>query len=203
MRRHLARDADSACFSVPHRIERLTGTHVRDVYDAARQLGERDIAQRHDRLGLAGNSPETEPRGMKSFVRHPVGLQRLLLAVLDHRHAEHERVFERAAHQQRCRHRVAVVGDRHASSLSQLGDVGQLLALLATRHRADRVHAGQVRRRRLFQDVLGDAGVVVHRGGIRHARHGREPAGHRRRRPGRHRLLVLLPRLPQVHVHVD
>ena len=45
--------------------------------------------------------------------------------------------------------------------------------------------------------------VVVDRIGVRHARDGREAAGDGRRRAGRDRLLVLLPRLAQVHVHVD
>ena len=85
----------------------------------------------------------------------------------------------------------------------QLGDVGELLALLAARHGADRIHARQVRLGRLLQDVLGDAGVVVHRAGVRHAGDGREAAGDGRGRARRDRLLVLLPRLAQVHVHVD
>ena len=54
-----------------------------------------------------------------------------------------------------------------------------------------------------FEDVSGDAGVVVHRRRVRHARHRGEAAGDRRRGAGRDRLLVLLARLAQVHVHVD
>ena len=85
----------------------------------------------------------------------------------------------------------------------QFGDVGELFALLSARHRANRIDARQSGFRGLLQDQLRDAGVVVDRLGVRHARHGGEAAGHRRRDAGRHRFLVLLPRLAQVHVHVD
>ena len=107
---------------------------------AAGQLGERDVALRHDRLGLAGNAAQAERRRVEAFVRDAVALERLILAVLDDRHVEHAGVLERAAHQQRRRHRPAVVGDRDAAGRLQLGDVGELLALLtrATRRRSDR-----------------------------------------------------------------
>ncbi len=85
----------------------------------------------------------------------------------------------------------------------QLGDVGQLLAELTAGHGANRVDARQVGFGGFLEDVFGDARVVVHRHGVRHAGHGCEAAGHGRRRPGCHGLLVLLSRLAQVHVHVD
>ena len=113
------------------------------------------------------------------------------------------RVLERAPHQQRRRHRPAIVGQRDAAGLLQLGDVGELLAFLAARHGANRIHAREVGLGGLLQDVVGDAGVVVHRRRVRHARDGGEAAGDRRGGAGRHRFLVLLPRLAQVHVHVD
>ena len=140
MRRHLARDARAARLAVADRVERLPRAHVRDVHDAARQLGERDVAQRHDRLGLAGNAAQPERRRVKALVRDAVALERLLFAVLDHRHVEHAGIFERAAHQQRRRHRPPIVGERHAAGLPQLGDVGELLARpgRATRRRSDR-----------------------------------------------------------------
>ena len=163
MRRHLAGHARAARLAVAHGVERLPRAHVRDVHDAAGQLGERDVAQRHDRFGLAGNPAQPERRRVKAFVRDAVALERLLLAVLDDRHVEHARVLERAPHQHRRRHRMPVVGQRDAAGLLQLGDVGELLALLPARHRADRVDARQVRFGRLLQDVVGDAGVVVDR----------------------------------------
>ena len=85
----------------------------------------------------------------------------------------------------------------------QLGDVGQLLALLAARHGADRIDTGKVCVGRLLQHVLRDAGVVVHGRGVRHAGHRGESAGDGGRRPGGHRLLVLLTGLAQMHVDID
>src|SRR5207302_6611437 len=76
-------------------------------------------------------------------------------------------------------------------------------ALLYARHRADRIHAREVRFRRLLQDVFGDAGVVVHRARVRHARDRRESAGDRGGGSRGDRLLVFLARLAQMHVHVD
>ena len=84
----------------------------------------------------------------------PSALQRLLLAVLDDRHVEHARVFERAAHQHRRRHRMPVVGQRDAAGLLQLGDVRELLALLTARHRADRIDAREVGLGRLLRGCI-------------------------------------------------
>ena len=81
--------------------------------------------------------------GVKSLVRHAVALERRILAVFDHRHAEHPGVLERPAQQQRGRHGMAVVGDGDAAGLLQLGDVGQQLALRPLRDRADRIDPGE------------------------------------------------------------
>ena len=127
----------------------------------------------------------------------------LILAVLDHRHVEHAGVLERAPRQDRRRHRQAIVGHRDAAGFLQLGDVGELFALLAARDGANRIDAREARFGRLLQNQPRHAGVVVHRLGVRHARDRGKSAGHRRGDAGRDRLLVLLPRLAQVHVHVD
>ena len=136
-------------------------------------------------------------------MRDAVALERRILAVIDDRHAEHAGVFERPAHQQRRRDRPAVVGERDAAGGLLLAELGQLLAFRADRHRADRIDAREVRFGRLLEDELRDAGVVVDRIGVRHARDRGESAGDRGGRAGGDRLLVLLPRLAQVHVHVD
>ena len=203
VRRHLARDLRAARFAVADGVERLARAHVRDVHDALGQLGECDVAQRHDRFSFARNPAQSQRRRVKAFVRDAVALQRLLLAVLDDRHVEHARVLQRAPHQHRGRHRMPVVGQRDAAGLLELGDVRELFAFLAARDRADRIHARQVRVGGFRQDVAGDARVVIHRVRVRHARDGRETAGDGSRHAGRDRFLVLLPRLAQVHVHVD
>ena len=146
-------------------------------------------------------SPECRRR--EAFVRDAVTLEGLFLAVFDDRNTEHRGVFERASHQQRGGHRPSIVGDRHTAGAFQLGDVGQLLALLAARHRADGIDPRQVRLGRFLEDEFGDAGVVVHRVRVRHARDRGESASDRRRGSSRDRLLVLLTRLAQVDVDVD
>ena len=97
-------------------------------------------------------SPSSAARA--ALVRAAFALERRILAVLDHRHAEHARVFERAPRQKRRRHRMPIVGHRDAAGGAQLGDVGQLLAFLPARHGADRIDAREVGFRRLSQNQL-------------------------------------------------
>ena len=203
MRRHLARHARAVLLAFANRAQRRCRAHVADVHGAARHLGQRDVALHHDRLGHARDAAQAERRGVIALVRHAFALQRGILAMLEHGHVEHAGIFERSAHQQRRLHRPAVVGNPDASGRAQLRDVGQLLAVRSLRHGADRIDAREVRLRRLLQDVLGDARVVVDRRRVRHAGHGGESAGHRRRRAGRDRFLVLLTGLAQMHVHVE
>jgi ribosomal protein S15P/S13E len=170
---------------------------------ASRSADDRSGGFIFDGLGLARDAAQAERRRVHALVRDAVALEGLFLAMFDHRHAEHRRVLERAAHQQRRRHRPPIVGDGDTARFPELGQIGELLARLPARDRADRVDARETRLRGLAKNVGGDAGVVVHGRRVRHAGDGGEPAGHGRRRARRDRLLVLLPRLAQVHVHVD
>ena len=154
MRRDLACDVHAALLAGAHGAQRLPRAHVRDVDVAAGQLGERDVALDHQRLGDAGNPAQAERRRVIALVRDAVALERRVLAVIDDRHAEHAGVLERPPHQQRRRHRPAVVGERDASGGLLLAELGQLLALRAERHGADRIDAREPRFRRLLQDEL-------------------------------------------------
>ena len=112
--------------------------------------------------------------------------------------------LERAAREDRRRHRQPVVGDRDAAGRLELGDVGELLALLPARHRADRIDARQARLPRAFCRISCVTPALSFTGFVfgMHATAVKPPAtadGH----AGRHRFLVLLARLAQVHVHVD
>jgi hypothetical protein len=69
--------------------------------------------------------------------------------------------------------------------------------------RADRVDAREPRGVGAPHDLRDDRRRVERRLGVRHARDGGEPARDGRRRPGRDRLLLRLPRFAQVDVHVD
>jgi hypothetical protein len=193
----------AAALALAHGFDGRPRAHVRNVNVTAGHLGQQDVAAGGDGLCHAGNAAQSQRRRHRPFMGDAVALQGLILAMLDHRHVEHAGVLERATRQDCRRHRQAIVGHRHAAGFLQLGDVGQLFALLSARHGADWIDAGQVCFRRLLQDQPRDPGVVVHRPGVRHARHGRESAGHRRGDAGRDGLFMLLTGLAKVHMHVD
>ncbi len=113
----------------------------------------------------------------KPFVRDAVALERRILAVIDDRHAQHAGVLERPPHQQRRRHRPSVVGERHATGGLLRGELGELFAARAHRHGANRIDARKAGLGGLAQDQLGDAGMIVDRIRVRHARDGREASG--------------------------
>ena len=87
VRRDLAGHAHAARLAVAHRAQRLARAHVRDVDARAGELGERDVALDHQRLGRAWDAAQPERRGAVALVRHAVALERRILAVIDDRHA--------------------------------------------------------------------------------------------------------------------
>ena len=140
---------------------------------------------------------------MVALVRDTVALERRILAMVDHGNAAHRRVLERTTHQQCRQDRLPIVGHRHAAGRLEIRNLGEVLAPRSDRHGADRIHARQAGLDGPLQDELRHARLIVHRIGVRHARDGGEAAGDGRGDTGRHRLLVLLSGLAQVHVHVD
>ena len=111
-------------------------------------------------------------------------------------------VLERGAHQMAGGDRPAVVGDRHSARAHHPPHLGKFLASLSHRHRADGIHAGEPGPHRLAHDEPHGRLIVGDGIGVRHRADGREPAARRGACAGRDRLLVLVPRLAQVHVHV-
>jgi hypothetical protein len=136
-------------------------------------------------------------------MRDAIALQGGILAVIDDRRVQHPCVLEGSPHQQCCRHWPAVVRKRDAPGRALLAELRKLLATRAERNCADRVDTRQPGLCGLLQNELRDPGVIVDRVGVGHAGDGREAARHRRGRSGRDRLLVLLTRLAQMHVHID
>ena len=151
----------------------------------------------------AGNPAQPEGRGLKALVCDAIALQRRVFAVLNQRYVEHAGVLERPAHQQRRRHRMPVVADRHTPRLPQLRNVGQQLAFGSLGYGTDWIDAGQVGFRGFGQDQRRDIRVVVHRRRVRHTRDRREPSSDGGRCTSGNGLLVFLPGLAQMHVHVD
>src|SRR5262249_40528875 len=99
---------------------------------------------------------------MKPLVRDTFALERLLLAVLDYRHADHPRVLEGAAHQDCGCYRTAIVADRHTSCPAELRDIRKVLTFLAARDGADRIHTRETGFFGFSEDIRGDARIVVH-----------------------------------------
>ncbi len=127
----------------------------------------------------------------------------LVLLVRDDGEVEEPGVLERPAHEPGVHHGAAVVRDGDDARPVHLADLGQPLPGEPERERPDGMDPRAAGQRRTLQDEARDRAAVVHRVGVGHAGDRREAARERRRHPGRDRLLVLLPRLPQVHVHVD
>ena len=202
VRRHLRGHAAPPLFRPAEQVDGAAGRHVAEVHPATRQLGEDDVAGHHDLLGRGRDPFQTEPRRDQPLVHHPARSERRLLAVVGDRDVERARVLERRAHQVSGDDRLAVVGHGHRPRPHHLAEFGELFALLAHRHRADRIDAGQARAHRLPDDEPDRRLVVGHRVSVRHRAHGREPARHGRAGARRHRLLVLVAGLAQVHVHV-
>ncbi len=123
--------------------------------------------------------------------------------MVQHRQVKHAGVFQGSSHQLRALDAVAIVRDRHHPGLPQRSDRRQRLPFLPKGNRAggkDVGHAG------LFCALThpgNRVGAVRHRRGVRHRDHRGETSRHRRRRPGRNRLLGRLARLPQMHMGVD
>ena len=92
------------------------------------ELGEQDIA-RDDRF-LARRRPARQPeqRAPVAFVHDAVADEIVILAMIEHRHADHARIFDRAAHQLVILHAMAVIGDRDDAGLRERADRRQLFA---------------------------------------------------------------------------
>ena len=118
------------------------------------------------------------------------------------RNAEGPGVLEGGAHQVTRHDGLAVVRHSDRAGGHHLAELRQVLAALSHRNRPDWIHPRQPGAGRLAHDEP-DRGLVVRNGiGVRHGAHGRESAGHGRSRAARDGFDVLVPRLPQVHVHV-
>jgi hypothetical protein len=102
---------------------------VRDVDARAGLAGQREVAEDHDLLGGAVPSLETEHGGDDALVHDPAVGEIQVLAMIDHRNAEHRRVLQRLAEERPRDDRPSVVGDRHGPSRDEIADLGELFPL--------------------------------------------------------------------------
>ena len=112
---------------------------------------------------------------------HSVADEIVILAVIEHWHAHHPRVFDRAPHQLVVLDAAAVVGDRDDAGLFERTDRRQLFAHQALRDRARRQHVHASDFRRAITNPADRSGTIGHWRAVRHGNDRREPA--RRRRP--------------------
>ena len=123
--------------------------------------------------------------------------------MVDHRHVEAARELHGAPHQLRVHHWAAVVGDGHGAGLPHRADGREFLALAAAGDGADGKHVDHRVPPRLFDDVGGDGGAVVHRRRVGHGADGGESTGGGGARAALDGFRVFEPGLAQMHVHVD
>ncbi len=203
MRRHFAGHARTAGLRRTDQRDAHGRRDVRDVERLARLRRHEQIARDDDVFGEARAAGEAEHARAVALVHHRVALEARVLAVLDE-HARHvARVKRRLTQHARVGDGRAVVAEGDGAGLVQPPERREFSALAALRDRADRVDAREAGGLREPQD-LGDQRGRVERGvRVGHAGHGRESAGDGGGGAGRDRLLVRVPRLAQVHVHVD
>ena len=201
--RHLRGDREAAPPGLAQGADAAGRGDVAEVEAPAGQLEQGEVAKHHDVLGLGRDPLQPQPGGRGSLVHDPLADEVQVLLVDGQRQAEGARVLEGTPHQRRRHHRASVVGEGHAARRPELAVLGQLLALAPLADRTHRVDPGQAGRRGAGQHELGHAGVVVGGDRVGHGTHGGEAACHGRAGAGGDGLLVLLPRLAQVHVEVD
>ena len=97
---------------------------------------------------------------------------------------------------------MAVIGEGAGALHDHVADLGELLALLASRKRSDGTHVAQARLAGVVELVADLGAGIGHRVGVGHGRHVGESAVRCRAGAGLDGLLVLEAGVTEVHVHV-
>ena len=92
------------------------------------KLREQNVAH-HDRF-FAGRGPagQTKQRAPVPLVHHSVADQIVVLTMIEHRQADHARIFDRASHQFMILNAMTVIGDRHHARLRERTDRREFFA---------------------------------------------------------------------------
>ena len=168
-------------------------------------LGQQHVAG-DDRL-LGDGGPAGQPElGRDGALVHLRALgEPRILGVLGDDAVERLHVLQRPAHDERIPDAEAVVAeDAHAGArVGHRAQLGEALALLPDRDRADRLHRDEAGRLAERELLLDDTGGVGDRRGVRHREDGRVAARRGGARAGQHRLGCLVAGLAQVRVQID
>ncbi len=92
------------------------------------QLREQNVARDDGFLARRRPAGQPEQRAPVAFVHHAVADEIVVLAMIEHRQADHARVLHRAPHQLVILNAMAVVGDRDHPGLRERADRRQLFA---------------------------------------------------------------------------
>ena len=164
---------------------------------------EQNVARDDRFLARRGPAGQTEQGAPVAFVHDAVADEIVVLAVIEHRQADHARVLDRATHQFVILHAVTVVGDRDHAGLGERTDRRQFFAGEILRNRAGRQNVNARHLRRPVLDPGDRARAVGDRRSVWHADDGRESARRRRARARLDRLLPTKTRFAEVDVDVD
>src|SRR5439155_17707235 len=103
-----------------------------------------------------------------ALMHHPTLGEIQILAVLDHRHVEHLRIFERAAKELAVHDWLAIIGNADYTRFEHLAYFRERFTFLFFRNSADGKHVGRRRPFCFGDDVMRDRRIVVRRLRIRH-----------------------------------
>ena len=154
-------------------------------------------------LGRGGHATQPQDQRPTPFVHYASRSKRNVLAVVHHGQIKSARILHRASHDTGVRHRTTVIRNGHNAGALHLAHLGQFFSLAPFRDRSDWKNVGELRALSLFDDEARDGRVIVYRIGVGHGADGSPTTSHRRRRARGNRLLVLGPRLAQMHVKID
>ena len=99
---------------------------------------EQNIAHHDHFLARRRPARQSEQRAPVAFVDHAVADEIVILAMIEHRQADHARVFDGATHQLMILNAVAIVGDRDHAGLRERTDRREFFAGKIFRDRAGR-----------------------------------------------------------------
>src|SRR4051794_31698838 len=129
VRTGLAGDADAARLGLGDVLHRLAGAQVLDVDAAFLVARDRGVAGDQRRLADARDAGQAEPGGDDALVHHAFAGERRVLLVEGDDAAAELLVLQRLAQDAGAVDGLAVVGEAEGAALSQLGHLGQGLAL--------------------------------------------------------------------------
>ena len=205
VRRDLGGDVDSPGLGPADDVDAARGGQVAHVQARADVLGQEHVAGDDRLLGDGGPAPQAELGGQGALVHLGALGEAGVLGVLGDDAVEGLDVLQGSAHEDGVGHALAVVGeDAHAGLGGRHGaHLGQVLALKALGDGAHGVDVDPAGLAAEAQDLLDDAGVVLHGVGVGHGEHGRVPADGGGAGSGEDGLGVLAAGLAQVGVDVD